>query len=130
MNKGPKTPDEADLLAAEARVAHDIAELRLAARDWVETRRDAAVSMKGLTAAAAAGFTIGTVLFRRKPAPRQGAAAPAVKGSLFTMLAGLIASAIRSHYGDPLTIASRLLAQRRAAQAAGVPMRPPRYPTR
>lgn len=128
MRNRPPAPDEADLLAAETRVAREMNELRDAAGEWLRGRRNALVSLKGLTAAAAAGFTIGSALLRRR-APKQSAA-PAVKGSLLTVLAGLAASAIRTRYGDPWTIASRLMAHRGAMHGAEASRAAARYPMR
>jgi len=115
-----------DVREAEIRVAESRRELERAAGVWLRGKRDAAVSGKGLLAAVVAGFAIGGVLRKRKPAPGPAAqqvaaagGAAAAGGGVLGMVAGLAMTLLRMRYGDPLTAASALLLKRRGQARPG-----------
>ncbi|MCC6534760.1 MAG: hypothetical protein IT531_19620 [Burkholderiales bacterium] len=118
----------------EDRIARERAALVEQAEDLGHTAVDAAVSPKGLLAAAAVGFVLGEMLKPRRPA---SAAASSTRKLGWTGLLGSAALALlKSQYGSPLALSrsawNYAAAQRarRSAMAASTPADYARPPAR
>lgn len=115
MSVGPE-----ELRRAEQRVARSRRELRGEFDGWVRHKRDSVASFRGLAAVIGAGFVIGGLLRRRRPAPGT-AVAPVAGAGLLSVIAGLAMAALRTRYANPWAAVPELLMRRRLARRTVVP---------
>ena len=121
------TKFDEEIHEVEARLAREREELVHQAEDLGQTAREAAISPKGLIAAAAVGFMVGELTKSRRH-PRTAAPPAARKMGIGGLLGGAALAFLKARYGSPAALsraAWEYAAAQRARRAAAARTAPP-----